>query len=75
MFIPGATTRALAEVYRCEPKHGSDLLSAAAPSSIDSQLPSNELSGEVEADQSYTGGVRKGKRERGAAGRIAVVGL
>jgi hypothetical protein len=31
MFVVGATARAAAEINRCEPKHGSDLLSAAAP--------------------------------------------
>jgi transposase len=33
------------------------------------------LSGDVEVDESYFGGVRKGKRGRGAAGKIAVFGL
>jgi transposase len=42
---------------------------------IASKLSSYELSGEVEADESYFGGVRKGKRGRGAAGKIAVFGL
>ncbi len=31
--------------------------------------------GEVEADESYFGGVRKDKRGRGVAGKIAVFGL
>ena len=31
--------------------------------------------GEVEADESYFGGHRKGKRGRGAAGKTAVFGL
>lgn len=31
--------------------------------------------GEVEADESYFGGQRKGKRGRGAAGKVAVSGL
>jgi transposase len=31
--------------------------------------------GEVEADESYFGGVRKGKRGRGAAGKVMVFGL
>ena len=31
--------------------------------------------GEVEADESYFGGQRKGKRGRGAAGKVAVFGL
>lgn len=42
---------------------------------IASHLPSYRLSGEIEADESYFGGVRKGKRGRGAAGKIAVFGL
>lgn len=42
---------------------------------IASKLPSYDLSGEVEADESYFGGVRKGKRGRGAAGKVAVFGL
>lgn len=33
------------------------------------------LDGEVEADESYFGGTRKGKRGRGAAGKTAVFGL
>jgi transposase len=42
---------------------------------IASKMPSYELSGEIEADESYFGGVRKGKRGRGAAGKVAVFGL
>lgn len=34
-----------------------------------------ELTGEVEVNESYFGGVRKGKRGRGAAGKIPVFGL
>ena len=33
------------------------------------------LSGEVEVDESYFGGVRKGKRGRGAGGKVPVFGL
>jgi len=33
------------------------------------------LEGEIEADESYFGGHRKGKRGRGAAGKVAVFGL
>lgn len=35
----------------------------------------SELAGEVEVDESYFGGVRKGKRGRGSAGKVAVFGL
>jgi transposase len=33
------------------------------------------LRGDVEADESYSGGYRKGRRDRGAAGQVAVFGL
>lgn len=33
------------------------------------------LDGEIEVDESYFGGVRKGKRGRGAAGKVPVFGL
>jgi transposase len=42
---------------------------------IASQLPSYELTGKIEVDESYFGGKRKGKRGRGAAGKVAVFGL
>jgi transposase len=42
---------------------------------IASKIPSYELSGEVEVDESYFGGRRKGKRGRGASGKVAVFGL
>ena len=35
----------------------------------------SELAGEVEVDESYFGGIRKGKRGRGAAGKVPVFGL
>ena len=42
---------------------------------ITSKLPSYRLHGEVEADESYFGGVRKGKRGRGAGVTVAEFGL
>jgi len=39
------------------------------------QESSEFLSGEVEVDESYFGGKRKGKRGRGAAGKVPVFGL
>jgi transposase len=33
------------------------------------------LGGKVEADESYFGGVRKGKRGRGAAGKVPIFGF
>jgi len=42
---------------------------------IASQLPNYELNGEVEADENYFGGIRKGKRGKGAAGKVPAFGL
>lgn len=42
---------------------------------IGSKLPSYELSREVEADESYFGGVQKGRPGLGAAGKVVVFGL
>lgn len=39
------------------------------------KLSTYELSGEVEADACYFGGVRKGKRDRATAGKVPVFGL
>lgn len=38
-------------------------------------LEAPRIAGEVEVDESYFGGHRKGKRGRGAAGKVAVFGL
>ncbi len=42
---------------------------------IASKWPAYEVSGEVEADESYFGGISKGQRGRGAAGKVTVFGL
>ena len=39
------------------------------------ELEGAKLSGEIELDESYFGGVRKGRRGRGAAGKSIVFGL
>jgi len=41
----------------------------------DSERVLGKLSGEIEVDESYFGGARKGKRGRGAGGKIPVFGL
>lgn len=73
-FVAGTTARAASEIV------GVNRNTAAAyflrlRKLIASKLPSYELSGEIEADESYFGGIRKGKRGRGAAGKVAVFGL
>ena len=39
------------------------------------QNRSEKFCGKIELDESYFGGVRKGKRERGAVGKIPVFGI
>ena len=73
-FVAGTTARAAAEIVGV---HRNTAISfyMRLRRLIASKLPSYELDGEVEADESYFGGVRKGKRGRGAAGKMAVFGL
>ena len=73
-FVTGATARAAAEVTGVNVKIATQFFMRLRHL-IASKQPSYELSGEVEADESYFGGVRKGKRGRGAGGKVAVFGL
>jgi transposase len=74
LFVVGATARATAELTGVQTNTAIRFF-CRLRKLIASKLPSYELSGEVEADESYFGGVRKGKRGRGAAGKVAVFGL
>tara|TARA_B100001123_G_scaffold111831_1_gene130201 strand:+ start:55 stop:714 length:660 start_codon:yes stop_codon:yes gene_type:complete len=73
-FVAGTTARAASEIVGV---HRNTAISfyMRLRRLITSKLPSYELDGEVEADESYFGGVRKGIRGRGAAGKVAVFGL
>ena len=74
LFVAGSTARAAAEIVGVN-KHTAATYFMRLRRLISLKLPSYELSGEIEADESYFGGVRKGKRGRGAAGKVAVFGL
>lgn len=74
LFVVGATARAASEVSEVNVKTATKFFMGLRQL-IASKTPSYELSGEVEADESYFGGVRKGKRGRGAAGKVAMFGL
>ncbi len=39
------------------------------------EAAASEVAGEIELDENYFGGVRKGKRVRGAAGKVPVFGI
>lgn len=73
-FVTGSTARAASEVTGVNVKTATRFFMRLRQL-IASKQPSYELSGEVEADESYFGGVRKGKRGRGAGGKVAVFGL
>jgi transposase len=73
-FVLGATARAASEVVGVNVKTATAFFMRLRQL-IGCNLPSYELSGEVEADESYFGGVRKGTRGRSAAGKVAVFGL
>jgi len=73
-FVLGATARATSQVVDVNVKTATAFFMRLRQL-IASNRPSYELSGEAEADESYFGGVRKGKRGRGAAGKVAVFGL
>ncbi|GAB2196370.1 IS1595 family transposase [Sessilibacter sp. MAH4] len=73
-FVVGATARATAEMLGVQSNTAIRFFMRLRQL-IASKLPRYDLSGEVEIDESYFGGVRKGKRGRGAGGKIAVFGL
>jgi transposase len=73
-FVAGTTARAASELVGIQANTAIRFFMVLRQI-IASNLPSYELSGEVEADESYFGGIRKGTRGRGAAGKVAVFGL
>ena len=73
-FVAGTTARACSEIISVQ-ANTSIRFYMRLRQLIACKLPSYELSGEIEADESYFGGIRKGKRGRGTAGKIVVFGL
>lgn len=73
-FVAGTTARAASELIGVQANTAIRFFMRLRQL-IASKLPSYQLSGEVEADESYFGGKRKGKRGRGSAGKVAVFGL
>ena len=73
-FVAGTTARAASQIIGVQATTAARFYMRLRKL-IASKLPSYELYGQVEADESYFGGRRKGMRGRGAAGKIAVFGL
>lgn len=71
-FVSGATARtaaALVDVHRNTAALYFHRLRQLICQAIDDASP---FAGEVEVDESYFGGARKGKRGRGAAGKVSL---
>src|SRR5271169_1937483 len=74
-FVGGVTARSAADLARVNRKTAAYFfhrLRQIIARQLEDGLP---LEGLVEVDESYFGGVRKGKRGRGAAGKIPVFGI
>ena len=76
-FVAGSTARSAAALTVVN-RHTATLyfhkLRELIAEQLDAMAP-ELLAGEIEVDESYFGGVRKGKRGRGAAGKVPVFGL
>ena len=73
-FVAGATARAAGEMAGVNRNTAASCFMRLRRL-IASHLPGYRLSGEIEADESCFGGIRKGKRGRGSAGKTAGSGL
>jgi len=73
-FVAGTTARAVALLIGVQ-ANTAKLFYQRLRQLIASKQESYLLAGEIEADESYFGGVRKGRRGRGAAGKVPVFGL
>ena len=76
-FVAGSTARCASELVGVNRKTGAFYYHRLRIIiSIELEQEAAEfLSGEIEVDESYFGGHRKGKRGRGAAGKVPVFGL
>lgn len=75
-FVAGTTARATTDLVGVN-RHTATLYFRKLRELIARQVEAETpfLSGEIELDESYFGGHRKGKRGRGAAGKVIVFGL
>jgi transposase len=75
LFVGGVPARTAAELVGIN-RHSATLFYHKLREMIACELEDeNPLDGEIEVDESYFGGTRKGKRGRGAAGKVPVFGL
>jgi len=74
-FIAGTTARAAAQLVGVNKNTAATFFTRLRKVIADEMEKASPFDGEIEVDESYFGGVRKGKRGRGAAGKVPVFGL
>lgn len=74
-FVAGTTARAAAELVGVHRNTAASYYTRLRRVIAEEMEKASPVSGEVEVDESYFGGERKGKRGRGAAGKVPVFGL
>ena len=74
-FVAGTTARATAQLVGVHRNTAAAFFTLLRKVIADEMEKASPFAGEVEVDESYFGGVRKGRRGRGAAGKVPVFGL
>ncbi|PEQ17034.1 IS1595 family transposase [Piscirickettsia salmonis] len=75
-FIAGSTARTAADLTDIHRNTATRFFHKLREKiALKQQSRSEQFCGKIELDESYFGGARKGKRGRGAAGKVAVFGL
>jgi transposase len=74
-FVAGTTARTAAELIGVNPKTAAFYFHRLRQILVLATEDDSPVAGEIEVDESYFGGHRKGKRGRGAAGKVPVFGL
>ena len=75
LFVAGATARTASELVNVNKNTAAYYFHRLRLLIYQTSLHLEMFEGEIEADESYFGGTRKGKRGRGAVRKVAVFGL
>ena len=74
-FVAGTTARAAAELVGVHRNTAASFYTRIRTVIAEETQKASSVCGEIEVDESYFGGRRKGKRGRGAGGKVPVFGL
>ena len=75
LFVAGTTARTAASLVSVNTKTAVYYFQRLREVIYQHSITVEQLEGEIEVDESYFGGARKGNRGRGAAGKVPVFGL